>query len=544
MAKQASNIKARAAENTSPPPASPWSPVRQSVFRALWIASVVSNIGSCMQEVGESWLMTSLTLTPLLVALVETAGSLPVVLAALPAGALADIVDRRRLLLFMQAWMGIVAVAMGAVALMGLMTPGRLLSLTFLLGIGSAVSNPAWQAIVPELVPSSDLPAALSLSGVAINIARAIGPAVGGLIVAASGPWAVFLINAGSFMAVFFVVYRWQPAPRSSKLPPEEIISAMRAGTRYLRHSPELQTVLVRCGAFIICASALWALLPQQARRGLGLSPFDYGVLLGCLGLGAIAGAWLLPKIRERLAMNRLVAAGTTLFAVAAIALAYVHSFALLALALVIGGIAWMSVLSALNISAQTATPSWVRARVMAIYLLVFTGGLAGGSALWGFIAGQFGISNALLLSAVRLITGLLLTWRYRLVGKKSLSLAPSLHWPEPVVVIDTNPDEGPAITSIEYKIDPKTAEEFLQAMEDIKRIRLRDGAIRWNLLRDSADPERYLEMFLTESWGEHLRQHERITAEDRKAEERAQAFHVGAWPQKITHLIAEELPD
>jgi MFS family permease len=544
MAKQASSLKARAAENTSPPPASPWSPLRHSVFRALWIASVVSNIGSWMQDVGESWLMTSLTLSPLLVALVETAGSLPVVLAALPAGALADIVDRRRLLLFMQAWMGIVAVAMGAVALMGLMTPGRLLSLTFLLGIGSAVSNPAWQAIVPELVPSSDLPAALSLSGVAINIARAIGPAVGGLIVAASGPWAVFLINAGSFMAVFFVVYRWQPAPRSSKLPPEEIISAMRAGTRYLRHSPELQTVLVRCGAFIICASALWALLPQQARRGLGLSSFAYGVLLGCLGLGAIAGAWMLPKIRERLAMNRLVAAGTTLFAVAAIALAYVHSFALLALALVVGGIAWMSVLSALNISAQTATPSWVRARVMAIYLLVFTGGLAGGSALWGFIAGQFGIPNALLFSAVGLITGLLLTWRYRLVGKKSLSLAPSLHWPEPVVVIDTNPDEGPAITSIEYKIDPKTAEEFLQAMEDIKRIRLRDGAIRWNLLRDSADPERYLEMFLTESWGEHLRQHERITAEDRKAEERAQAFHVGAWPQKITHLIAEELPD
>ena len=544
MAKQARKIKARAAENTSPPPASPWSPLRHSVFRALWIASVVSNIGSWMQDVGESWLMTSLTLSPLLVALVETAGSLPVVLAALPAGALADIVDRRRLLLFMQAWMGIVAVAMGAVALMGLMTPGRLLSLTFLLGIGSAVSNPAWQAIVPELVPSSDLPAALSLSGVAINIARAIGPAVGGLIVAASGPWAVFLINAGSFMAVFFVVYRWQPAPRSSKLPPEEIISAMRAGTRYLRHSPELQTVLIRCGAFIICASALWALLPQQARRGLGLSSFAYGVLLGCLGLGAIAGAWMLPKIRERLAMNRLVAAGTTLFAVAAIALAYVHSFALLALALVIGGIAWMSVLSALNISAQTATPSWVRARVMAIYLLVFTGGLAGGSALWGFIAGQFGISNALLFSAVGLITGLLLTWRYRLVGKKSLSLAPSLHWPEPVVVIDTNPDEGPAITSIEYKIDPKTAEEFLQAMKDIKRIRLRDGAIRWNLLRDSADPERYLEIFVTESWGEHLRQHERITAEDRKAEERAQAFHVGAWPQKISHLIAEELSD
>src|SRR3989442_9984158 len=543
MTKSATKIKPRKSQGASPSITSACSPLRQSVFRALWIASVVSNIGTWMQDVGESWLMTSLTLSPLLVALVETAGNLPVVLAALPAGVLADIVNRRRLLLVMQAWMVMVAVAMGAMALMGLMTPGRLLSLTFLLGIGSAVSNPAWQAITPELVPAEDLPAALSLSGVSINIARAIGPAVGGLIVAAFGSWAVFFLNAGSFLAIFVAVYHWQPAPRSSKLPSEEIISAMRAGTRYLRHSPQLQTVMVRCGAFIICASALWAMLPQQARRGLGLSSFSYGVLLGCLGFGAIAGAWLLPRMRDRIAMNKLVAAGTALVALATIALAYVHSFALLALALVIGGIAWISVLSALNISAQTSTPAWVRARVLAIYLLVFTGGLAGGSALWGFIAARFGISNALLLSAVGLIAGLLLTWRYRLVSKENLSLAPSLHWPEPVVVIDTNADEGPAITSIEYKIDPKTAEEFLQAMKEMKRIRLRDGAIRWNLLRDSADPERYLEIFVTESWGEHLRQHERITAEDREAEQRAQSFHVGARPPRITHLIAEELP-
>src|SRR5438552_17504720 len=268
---------------------SAWSPLRESVFRALWIATVVSNIGTWMQDVGESWLMTSLTTSPVLVALVETAGSLPVVLVALSAGALADIVDRRRLLLVMQIWMFVAAGAMGILALMGHMTPGRLLSLTFLLGVGSAVSNPAWQAITPELVPAEDLPGALSLSGVSINIARAIGPSVGGLIVAAVGSGAVFFLNAGSFLAIFFAVYRWQPAPRSSKLPPEEIISAMRAGTRYLRHSPQLQTVMIRCGAFIICASALWAMLPQQARRGLGLSSFAYGVLLGCLGFGAIA---------------------------------------------------------------------------------------------------------------------------------------------------------------------------------------------------------------------------------------------------------------
>jgi MFS family permease len=240
--------------------------------------------------------------------------------------------------------------------------------------------------------------------------------------------------------------------------------------------------------------------------------------------------------------MNKLVAAGTALFALAAIALAYVHSFAGLALALVIGGVAWISVLSALNISAQTSTPSWVRARVMAVYLLVFTGGLAIGSAIWGFIATRVGISNALLLSAVGLVIGLPLTWRYRLVSKESLSLTPSMHWPEPVMLIDTDASEGPAITSIEYRIDPTTAEEFLQAMKEMKRIRQRDGAIRWNLLRDSADPQRYLEIFVTESWGEHLRQHERITAQDREAEQRAQAFHLGPEPPKTTHLIAEQV--
>ncbi len=350
--------------------ASAWSPLRESVFRALWIATVVSNIGTWMQDVGESWLMTSLTTSPVLVALVETAGSLPVVLVALPAGALADIVDRRRLLLVMQIWMFVAAGAMGLLALMGQMTPGRLLSLTFLLGVGSAMSNPIWQAITPELVSPADLPAAITLNAVAINIARAIGPALGGFIVAASGPWAVFLLNAASFIGIMVVVYRWRPARRKSKLPPEEIIGAMRAGTRYLRHSPELQTVLIRSGSFIICASALWALLPQQARRHLGLGSFGYGLLLGCIGFGALAGAWLLPKLRSRLSTNQLVAAGSAVFGLTTISLAYVHSFAGLAITLSCGGVAWIVVLASLNVSAQTVTPSWVRARVMAVYHL------------------------------------------------------------------------------------------------------------------------------------------------------------------------------
>ena len=496
-----------------------------------------------MQDVGESWLMTSLTPSPVLVALVETAGSLPVVLVALPAGALADIVDRRRLLLVMQVWMFVAASAMGIIALMGQMTPGRLLWLTFFLGVGSAMSNPVWQAITPELVPPSDLPAAITLSGVGINIARAIGPALAGLIVAASGPWAVFLLNAASFVGIIFVVYRWRPAPRKSKLPPEEIIGAMRAGVRYLRHSPELQTVLLRSGIFVVCASALWALLPQQARRHLGLGSFGYGLLLGCIGLGAIIGAWLLPKIQERLSVNGLVAAGTVVFALATISLAYVHSFGVLAAALAAGGVAWIAVLSSLNVSAQTVTPSWVRARVMAVYLLVFMGGLAAGSAVWGFVAARVGVSAALLFAAIGLLIGPVAAWRYRLAGNSNLPLTPSLHWPEPIVLIDAEVTEGPAITIVEYRINPKTASEFLKAMNEMKRIRQRDGAIRWNLLRDTADPQRYVESFVTESWADHLRQHERVTAENREVEQRAQAFHIGPEPPKITHLIAEEMP-
>ena len=523
--------------------ASPWSPLHNSVFRALWIATVVSNIGTWMQDVGESWLMTSLTTSPILVALVETAGSLPVVLVALPAGALADIVDRRRLLLVMEIWVAVAAGAMGILALLGQMTPGRLLSLTFFLGVGTAISSPVWQAITPELVSPSELQAAITLNAAGINVARAIGPALGGFIIAASGPWAVFLLNAASFVGVMLVLYRWSPAPRTSKLPTEDFIGAMRAGTRFMRYSPELQTVLVRSGVFVICASALWALLPQQARRHLGLGSFGYGVLIGCIGFGALAGAWLLPTVRERLSTNQLVAAGSVVFGLSTLSLAYVHSFVLLAITLAIGGVAWIEVLASLNVSAQTVTPSWVRARVLAVYLLIFFGGLAAGSAFWGFLATRAGVDGALLVAAIGLVIGPLATWRFRLAGDKSSLLAPSLHWPEPVMMIDSELSKGPAITVVEYRIDPQSAEEFLEAMKDMRRIRLRDGAIRWNVSRDTADPQRYVETFVTESWADHLRQHERVTAENREVEQRAQAFHLGPDPPRTTHLIGEELP-
>src|SRR5919109_1147626 len=294
---------------------SPWSPLAEPIFRALWIATVVSNIGTWMEDVGESWLMVSLTSSPMLVALVETAGSLPIVLLALPAGALADVVDRRRLLLITQIWMLASAAVLGIFTLAGMVTPWLLLLLTFTLGLGTAMNGPAWQAMIPELVPRDELPAAITLVGVAINVSRALGPALGGLFVSAAGSGVVFLLNAVSFLGVMAVIYRCRPALQRGGLPPEHIFGAMRAGLRYVRHAPELLAALVRTSVFILCASALWALLPLQARHALGLGSFGYGVLLGCIGTGAVAGAAFLPKVRSKVSNNLLVVAATLLFA-------------------------------------------------------------------------------------------------------------------------------------------------------------------------------------------------------------------------------------
>src|SRR5262245_59367855 len=280
---------------------SPWSPLAEPIFRALWIATVASNIGTWMQDVGESWLMVSLTTSPMLVALVETAGSLPIVLLALPAGALADVVDRRRLLLVTQSWMLVSAAVLGVVTLTGMATPWLLLSLTFTLGLGTAMNGPAFQAILPELVPGHEIPSAVTLTGVAVNVSRAVGPALGGQLVAAAGSGVVFLLNAVSFLGVMGVIYRWQRTPQQkSTLPPEHIFGAMRAGLRYVRHAPELLAALIRTAAFILCASALWALLPLQARHALGLGSFGYGILLGCIGAGAVTGAAFLPRVRQK----------------------------------------------------------------------------------------------------------------------------------------------------------------------------------------------------------------------------------------------------
>jgi MFS family permease len=519
---------------------SPWSPLKHPLFRALWIAAAASNIGTWMQEVGQSWLMTSLTTSPLMVALVQTAESLPIFLLALGAGALADVVDRRRLLLVTQAWMLVVSGGLGLVTLAGWVSPWLLLAFVFALGLGAALNLPAWQAVVPELVSRDELAAAVTLNGVQFNVARAVGPALGGFIVAAAGPAASFLLNALSFLAVIGVLYFWRRVPQESLLPAERISSAMRAGLRYVRHAPPFQGVLIRTAVFILGASALWAILPQFARRELELDSLGYGIMLGCLGAGAVWGAFLMPRLREHLSLDRMVGLAALSFGGVTLILAYVRIFGVLCAALLVAGAAWMIVMSSFNVAAQITSPSWVRARALGVYVLVFQGGMAGGSAAWGAVAEHLSISIAFAGAAIVLLIGLAVVPRYRLAPMADLDLTPSSHWQNPVAVVPLEPDQGPVLITVEYRIDSARAREFAALMMlDIRLSRRRDGAFYWGLYHDIADPSRYLETFLVESWVEHLRQHERLTAEDRKLQEIVRAFHVDPNPPIVTHFIA-----
>ena len=523
--------------------ASPWSPLRHPLYRWLWIASVASYIGTWLQNVGASWLMTSLSSSASLVAFVQAATSLPMFLLSLPAGALADVLDRRRILLVTQAWMTVSAAALGLQTLFGLISPWWLLTYTFLLGVGAALNGPPWQAILPELVPREDLPAAITLQSIGFNIARAAGPAIGGLLVAAAGPGWTFLLNAVSFLAVVTVLFVWRRPAVESVLPAERFFGAMRTGLRYVRHAPEVIAVIVRGSVFVLCASSLWALLPIVARIDLKQGPAGYGILLTALGLGAVVGALVLPRLKRNNSMDLVVAASTLVFAGATASLALVHNFWLICFALLLAGGAWLSHLSSLNVAVQTVVPSWVQGRALSVYMLIFYAGLAGGSALWGFVADHTSVATSLLISVAGMVIGLLATLRFHLVSGEGLNLAPSRQWPAPIVKHDLEHEQGPVLVSVEYRIDPARAREFAQAMQGVRRIRLRDGSLQWGLFVDAAQPGCYTEVFLVKSWIEHLRQHERTTISDRDIEERAQVFHIGPERPVVRHLIAEPVP-
>jgi MFS family permease len=373
----------------------------------MWIASVASNIGTWMHTVGASWLMTTMAASPLLVALVQTATTLPVFLLGLPAGVMADLIDRRKLLIFTQSWMLAVAALLGLLVMIHVIGPWWLLALTFALGTGSAMNGPAWAAAIPELVPRDELPAAVALNSVGFNIARAVGPALGGIVMAAWGAGTVFIANAVSFLGVIVVLWSWKERPPAVRDPGTRFRDAMNEGWTYVRDARPFHAVLARAGMFSLAGSALWAMLPVVARDEMKSTSLGYGILLGCLGAGSVIGAALLAPVRSRHSVDKIVAVGVVLFAIATIGLASLKTLALAGPAMVLGGIAWITVMSSFNVCAQTIPPQWMRARALAFYLLVFQGALAVGSGVWGEVARHVGVPASLWIAAAAMVAGL-----------------------------------------------------------------------------------------------------------------------------------------
>jgi MFS family permease len=518
---------------------SAWAPFRIPVFRALWIATLASNIGTWMHDIGAGWLMTSLSPSPMMVALVQTATTLPVFLLALPAGALADIVDRRRYLIITQVFMAIAATCLAVIALTGVMTPWLLVALTFAMGLGTAMMMPAWAAITPELVPRAELPSAIALNSMGINVARAIGPAIAGVIVSMAGSGAVFALNALSFIGVISVLTYWKRTPHFSELPAERVLGAMRAGLRFTRHSAELQAAVMRGLGFFLFASASWALLPLVARQIPDGGPQAFGILVASVGVGAVLGALVLPALREKISRDGLVAGATLVYALCLWALANLSGLWLLAPVMALSGTAWITVLSSLQVAAQLALPGWVRSRGLAVFMSTFMGSMAMGSLCWGTLADLYGIGFSLTAAASGAVVALLLTWRWKVGGAETLDLTPAMHWPSPPVI--GQHDRGPVLVTIEYQVQPEKVTEFLSLIYQLGKQRRRDGAFAWGVFEDTERTHHFIETFNDESWLAHLRQHERVTIESRNLQQRIKTCLSNSEPIVVRHYLSPE---
>lgn len=522
---------------------SAWQPLRNRLFLAIWLATLASNIGTWMHDVGASWLMTTLTASPMMVALVQTMNSAPIMLLALPAGALADIINRRRYLLATQSWMFFSAVGLAWCTWQGLTNDWLLIGFTFLLGCGTAMSLPAWAALTPELVPKSELHGAITLNGLGINVSRAIGPAIAGLLVSTQGPASVFVLNAVSFLGVIAVLAAWKRTSSEGGLPAERLLGAMRSGVRYARYSNLLPTILARGAAFFPFASALWALLPILVSARLQAGASTFGILMAHIGLGAVLTAAVMPKIRARLRPDALVRWASLAYAVVLLVLVTQTSLLVLCPAMLLLGAAWISAMSSLQVAAQTSLPDWVRARGLSVFMMVFMGGMAGGSLLWGYLASHYGIETSLETAAGGLLMGILLTWRFSLSGSESVDFTPSMHWPLPIVDQVPSHDRGPMLVTIEYHVAADKLDEFHRLIRKLHQTRKRDGAYFWELFQDAARSDYYLECFMVESWLEHLRQHDRVSVSDRALQERIEACLHSPSTKTISHYIAAQSP-
>ncbi len=523
-----------------PPAAAPWSAFRYPVFRWLWVATVVSNIGAWLYNAAAAWLMTSLSPSPLVVALVQVANSLPLFLFALPAGALADMIDKRRFIITLELLTTLFSALFALLVQLHQVSPAVLLLFVFLIGSLGAVETPAWQAIVPQLVPPESLAPAIAANSVGVNVSRVLGPALAGAVILGFGLAAPFWLDAFSNLGVIAVLLWWRTRPRPAHaLPPEHFGGAMRAGWRYARNNHALRAALARAVGFFLFASAYWALLPLLARTQLHGGPTLYGVLLGTIGAGAVSGAFVLPHLKARIGANRMIVAGQLGTAAALALLAVAHTAAVAVLACVLAGLAWIVVLATLNVSAQVALPEWVRGRGLAVYAAVFFGTMSVGSLLWGYVAQHAGLPLAHCAAAVGALLALLVTQHWQLRSGTLADLAPSMHWPAPVVAAQVQDDAGPVMVTVEYHVVAANRAAFFAALTQVARERRRDGAYDWGLFEDTAHPGRLLETFFVDSWLEHLRQHQRVTHADRLAEERLRRL-ASAEPH-VTHYVAAQ---
>ncbi|MEN4167911.1 MFS transporter [Serratia marcescens] len=515
-----------------------FAPLKIPLFAVLWGATVLGNVGSFMRDVASSWLITDLSSNPSAVALMQTAATLPVFLLAIPAGVLSDILDRRRFLIFVQILLACVSGSLLVLSQTGSLTVEYLLALTFVGGIGAALMGPTWQAIVPELVPRAELKNAVALNSLGINIARSIGPAAGGLLLASFGAGAAYGADVMSYVLVIAALLWWKrPKAEDSGLS-EHFFGAFRAGLRYARSSRELHVVLLRAAVFFAFSSSVWALLPLVARRMLGGSAGFYGVLLGAVGAGAILGAIVLPRLRQRLNADGLVLLAAVLTAVVMAALSLAPPQWLAVMLLLVLGAGWIIALTTLNGAAQGVLPNWVRGRGLAIYLMVFNGAMAAGSLLWGLVAQELGVAATLLVGGVGLLAAGLLFHRLSLPTGEA-DLQPSNHWPEPLVNTPVENDRGPVMIQVEYRIREQDRPQFLRTLLMLERARRRDGAYAWGITEHTGDPECIMEWFLVESWAEHLRQHQRVSHADADLQQEALRFHIGPEKPVVHHFLS-----
>ena len=518
-------------------------PLRRPVFRALWLALIVSSMGSWMHDVGAAWLMTTLAPEPFMVSLVQAAMLLPLFLLTLPAGALADIFNRRRYLIGTQLWLSVTAACLGLLTLAGITNEWLLLMMTLSMGCGAAMMMPAFSALIPDLVPRDELTAAITLNSIAFNATRALGPAVAGAILAVTGPGIVFLINAASFSAVILVIYSWRSEQPASSLPSERFVGSMRSGLRYVRQAKELHAVIFRGVGLFAAMSAPLAFLPLVVRTELAQGPQTYGLLLGCIGAGAVATGLFLPAVRGRYSADAVILFGTLGVVLASIALAWIRNLPLLSLAMFGLGASWISAQSTLQVTAQLALPGWVRARGLAVFIASFMGVMALGAAGWGKLAGMTSLQLALMCAAGLGAAAALLTARLSLENIANTDTEPAEPWLEPRLTPSTGDDRGPVLVTIEYEIDPDQAAGFVDAMQDVRRVRLGNGSMAWGLFQDVENERCFRETFVDESWLSHLRQRFRVTRSDRRAMDEALAYHQGSELPSISHHIAPPRP-